>query len=991
MSTDAHGDPTITSAAAAVARWRVASETAPADLEQFLPPLEAPHRGQVLSELVVAELQARIRLGQPARAEEYLERFPELRDHTSCLPKLVATELQARRQVGETIDEAEYRRRFPNLVNRWAPPRPAAVEPPHTVHPDRLQPGDQWGDFRIVRLLGQGSYARVYLAHQLSLDRRVALKVSTNEKDGTADEARALARFDHPHIVPVFSEHLLSGRRAIVMRYVAGRTLADWLLHRGDSDCRRLHGSDLLDWLRGPRGSSSPHDDSYADTLADARLPTVVCCLMLDLARALQHAHERGVLHLDIKPSNVLLDQQGRALLMDFNVAAVPASPASAAYVGGTLGYMAPEQLARFAGAGAQLNARINARTDIFALGTLFFELLTGRSPWPVPRTVSAQAAASQMLALRLRETPPFDKIPGSPGLRSIVAKCLAPQAGDRYSSAAALAEDLRCWLANQPLQTATDPSLVERCHKWWRRHPRIVAASAAVLLFASLLVFRSGWSDYHRLQSWRQQLESVEKLHQTGDKRQAIEQFRQLRAELKVETALPAWCLLGAQKGIEARAAALARGIANQQSDFLAAQVDDRRVLAAEAGVDIASNPLRFYDLVIPQDWRQHHLLQSLSESRRASVYESVTEVLLVQWQTAKARHQPDGLTRKNFFQRLPEPHADLPLLRFLHLETQSRPLRDIPLTDLAKLPSGDFEHYLVGVLAMFRLDWELGSEQFRSSLEINSDRFWARFYLGLACSLDPQQEHRAEAIASYARCIGMRPDFALPHSKLGQLYAQTEEFELARVQLEQAVKLAPQHTPSRIQLGKVLRQLGQTEQALEQLRKAAEQQPRSPLVHRELAAIYRSLRQPMKVVEHLEVAADVAKDQTEIRAELARAYLYARRLEEGISEFCQALNAPTLRPRQYFFFIEALQQRNQHRAALDILNRIVEQRPRESGGYLLRAGIHRMLLDTPSARADLATAFRINPSSLVARQLRMRMNGAVARRLLSDRAEAD
>ncbi|MCC6509277.1 MAG: tetratricopeptide repeat protein [Pirellulaceae bacterium] len=194
------------------------------------------------------------------------------------------------------------------------------------------------------------------------------------------------------------------------------------------------------------------------------------------MADALDHAHRHGVLHCDIKPANVLLAPDGQARLLDFNVSLEDSQASSQMRFGGTLAYMAPEHLAAVQGKG---EPRIDARSDIYSLGIVLFEMLSG--------TVPKQQASDGNIPVRqlLRAANPAV----TPALAAIVHKCLANDPDQRYSSAGQLYEDLNAQCNSLPLVHQAEPSIVERTNKWVRRHPLLTSVSSTSLVAASLML----------------------------------------------------------------------------------------------------------------------------------------------------------------------------------------------------------------------------------------------------------------------------------------------------------------------------------------------------------------------------------------------------------------------------------------------------------------------------------------------------------------------
>jgi serine/threonine protein kinase len=313
--------------------------------------------------------------------------------------------------------------------------------------PNPLQAGQRLDDYEIISVLGAGAFATVYLARQLSLDRQVALKVSANS--GT--EARTLASLEHEHIVRVFSETIDGhhNRRLLCMQYVNGTTLQQVLEILARRDPATRNGQAILDAIDELSTRPAMFDPAALrdrELLRGADWIEAVCWIGGRLAEALAHAHSQGVLHRDIKPANILLNRYGRPMLADFNIAfdPRPVEGASRRMFGGTLAYMSPEHIDAFHPDGTTSADVVDQRSDIYSLGMVLFEMLTGRVAAPDSLPASTRLMLWELAAFRRTAAPsPARERPVPEVLDRIVRRCLQPMPADRYQTADALAHAL--------------------------------------------------------------------------------------------------------------------------------------------------------------------------------------------------------------------------------------------------------------------------------------------------------------------------------------------------------------------------------------------------------------------------------------------------------------------------------------------------------------------------------------------------------------------
>ena len=576
--------------------------------------------------------------------------------------------------------------------------------------------------YEIVAELGRGGMGVVYQARQCSLKRQVALKMILAGLDADPSararfrtEAEAVARLQHPNIVQIYEVGEHEGRPFLSLEFVEG-------------------GS-----LRQKIAQAQPFTREAAQ-------------LVETLARAVHHTHKRGILHRDLNPNNVLLMADGTPKISDFGLAKLmdsgPGMTRTEAFLG-TPNYMAPEQAAGHI-------KQVGPAADVYSLGAILYELLTGHPPF------EARSVLETLDQVRNREpvAPRRRCVALATDLETICLKCLEKAPQQRYSSAEALADDLRRFLDRATNSGAAPVPRWRQLARSARRHPLIVAGIlGTVLLLCLLLTSRS----YLRA---KEQLAS----HRAEDNYQ---QFVRRRNDAHF------YGLLAGEQG--------ARFLGNEAGDNWRAAESAIRDALARGGVDLQSNAI--VDPDVPA-------------ARKAAVTEDCYALLLV---LAGLREQ-QAVAQPEHKQRCQEALRLLDRASQLGYQTRAYHLRRAYLLEqlgerdeaqqekarAAALPlQGALDHFLLGEEQFRRGDWGRGRDfHFARTVSLQPGHFWAQFFLAV-CHLQTRNWEAAKA--GLNACLNLHPDFVWAYLFRSFANERLQAWSEAEADFQHALRLDP------------------------------------------------------------------------------------------------------------------------------------------------------------------------------------------------------
>jgi tetratricopeptide (TPR) repeat protein len=814
--------------------------------------------------------------------------------------------LAARLQAGEVVDlEAvarehpghaeELRRLLPALgaldeLSRSGDDRHSGVAPCPAAAAEPLT--GVLGDYRILREVGRGGMGVVYEAEQVSLGRRVALKVlpfaaalDSRHLQRFHNEARAAAGLHHSHIVPVYGVGCERGVHYYAMQFIDGPTLADLLAQLRRAAERQAAPADATVAHPPPEGAEAV--PAGAETPLAAALSTeragrgreyyrTVARWGVQVAEALDYAHQVGVVHRDVKPGNLLVEHRGQVWVTDFGLAHI-LSEASLTATGdlvGTLRYMSPEQaLAK--------RVVIDHRTDIYSLGATLYELLALR---PVFGGSDRQELLRQIAfeepvpPRRLQRSVPAE-------LETIVLKALEKNPQERYATAQELADDLGRFLEDHPIR-ARRPGVVQRLRKWGRRYRLAVNVAAACLLVVLAVVAGSvGWvvrdREARREDAGRRAAEALRSAEACFEPENWTEGLRGVEQAEGFLAGFPEEAALRLRARQLRRDLEMARQLQEAQLQEAAVKDGHFDIEALDAAYAAA-----FAGYGLDVDGLDP---QAAAEQVRARPIRRQLVTALDDWARAQRRLKAEGCRRRLTVSRAADPDRWRNRLRDALEGKDSRALEEAAAADQADDWAVE-TLVLLGILARDTASGERVAAVLGRAQQRHPGDFWIAHTLGqlLHHSRPPRLE---DAIRYYTASVALRPQSPGAHVNLGCALADKGRLEEAIAEYREALRIKKDYAEAHNNLGTVLHDKGRLDEAIAAYREALRLKKDYPEAHNNLGNALTGKGQLDEAIAECREAIRIKKDFREAHSNLGLALARQGHLEEAIAELREAI----------------------------------------------------------------------------------------------------
>ena len=954
----------------------------------------------------------------------------------------VVDEFRERQKQGENPDIEEYAARHPQAADvlrkvlaSW---RLIGLSAAGGLKQAGAAPEEQTagvlGDFRIVREVGRGGMGVVYEAEQLSLGRRVALKVlplastmDARQLQRFQNEARAAAGLHHTNIVPVYFVGSERGVHYYAMQFIEGHDLASVIAQLRAPGGDKAADPETAPTVESPGGKAvAVAGSSVVETRPLAGLSTAhstkpleyfrtVARLGIQAAEALDHAHQMGIVHRDVKPANLLVDANGRLWVTDFGLAQMQ-SDTRLTMTGdlvGTLRYMSPEQaLAK--------RVVVDQRTDVYSLGATLYELLTLQ---PVFTGRDRQELLRQIAIEEPRRPRRLNRaIPQ--GLEIIVLKTLERNPADRYATSQELADDLRNFLEDRAIR-ARRPSLRKRLRRWCGRHKALVTG-IGVLLLSVLLLGGVAW--------WREQHQQAVLEKEIGEDLRVADFFETedrwpdslkvlVRASARMQTAGPlslrehverrrknADMVVRLEKArlqravwgehdFDYRGAAQAYAVAFASNDLnletLSPEEAAQRIRASAIRTQLvvhlddcafindivqpdSGEPIRRVARLADDDpWREQlrnpALLKDQEALERLADQEAIlTEppanlvLLSIALNLAKRKGIATRLLRKAQQRNPADFWINLQLAEFLRNEpsTQEEAVGYYRAA-LALRPHTPVIYNNLGVVLTERKKLAEAVDACHKAIELQPDLAPAYSNLGNALV---EQKKLPEAEDAFRTSIQLNPDHAEPYNGLGNVLAERKKLPEAEEAYRKAIHLWPDYATAYNNLGTILAEQKKLPEAEAALRKTTQLKP-------DLAEAYNSLGNVLRLQKKLPEAVDAYRKTVQLRPDYATAYnslgtvlAEQKKLPEAEAAFRKGVQLQPSYAPAYNNLGSVLAEQKKLPEAVDAFRKAVQLQPNYAPAHKNLGNALAEQKKLPEAEAALRKAIQLQPNFALA-----------------------
>lgn len=790
-------------------------------------------------DVLCREMTAQWENGSCPAVETFLERLGETPVSEDAV-RLIYEEICIRQDRGDYVTLDELESRFPQWMqelevlldcHRLLRSRPSTPIFPAV--------GEVLGDFRLVQELGRGAQGVVYLARQQTLsDRPVVLKLSQRK----TREHLSLARLQHTHIIPLHAIYEFPARNLIAMcqPYLGGTTLEHILDKLKDIPLNKRTGQSILHVLDAEQMNSHQENtthSSFRRLLTLCSYVDAICLIGACLADGLQYAHEHDLVHLDIKPSNVLLTADAQPMLLDFHLALQPLSAGASApeWFGGTPAYVAPEHAAACYAArhGRPLPEAVGPSADLYSLGKLLYVALAG----------AATGTTATVSALRNQ----YPEV--GTGLSDIIQKCMQPDPKHRYPSAMALATDLRRHLGQLPLLGVPNRNWHERWQKWKRRTPFATLVVGMVFALISGFIILSVMI-FDRVQNAENDLLHGQELLKRGFHSEALYTLSHGKERLQV---LPGFS--GLRSELDHAIMETNRGNAVANLTKITEKLQYRVEKTNHATADQQA-----WDAQCKTMWDQRELIAGPNrEGLTEMVRETLMDFVVLWLETNNAgmgnKEDPRGLAIIAEAEQL---LGSSPILERQRRLVQGKENDAVGIEQAGSA----WEKVIWGRSLLRSGEWQKAASLFQKAVDARPDDFWPNYYLGI-CSYQMQQYQ--EALRWFSVAVALAPGSAECYYNRGLTFLALDHPDQACHEYDKALEVRPDFGAASLNRGHIYYSKKEYPKALADFEHALNHGAVPVLAHYNLALCQLALENVSDAIQHLRVVLELNPQHTD------------------------------------------------------------------------------------------------------------------------------